>query len=80
MVKSSYDNIRRPVRKRSAITGTLVGVRFQEEQLTKLDGWIANQDVAVTRPEAIRSIVDAMLADPSKAKLKTKRVAPRDSR
>jgi hypothetical protein len=62
MAKSSYDNIRRPVRKRSAITGTLIGVRLQAEQIAGLDAWIAKQDVAVTRPEAIRGMVDAMLA------------------
>ena len=33
MAKSSYDNITRPIRKRSAVTGTLVGVRLQAGQI-----------------------------------------------
>ncbi|WP_045010691.1 hypothetical protein [Bradyrhizobium sp. LTSP849] len=61
MAKSSYDNTR-PVRKRSAVTGTLVGVRLQAEQIARLDAWIAKQEVPITRPEAIRSMVDAALA------------------
>jgi hypothetical protein len=61
MVKSSYDNITRPVRKRSAVTGTLVGVRLQAGQIKAIDAWAAKQEPPVTRPEAIRGMVDAML-------------------
>src|SRR5277367_1592739 len=61
MSKSSYDNISRPVRKRSAVTGHLVGVRLQADQLKAIDAWAAKQEPAVTRPEAIRSMIDAML-------------------
>jgi hypothetical protein len=61
MTKSSYDNIVKPVRKRSAKTGTLVGVRLQSEQIKAIDRWAARQVPPVTRPEAIRGMIDAML-------------------
>ena len=61
MPKSSYDNIAKPVRKRSAKTGTLVGVRLQSEQIEAIDVWAAKQIPPVTRPEAIRGMIDAML-------------------
>jgi hypothetical protein len=57
MSKSSYDNINRPARKRSAITGKLVGVRLQADQLKAIDAWAAKQKPPVTRPEAIRGIL-----------------------
>jgi hypothetical protein len=61
MAKSSYDNIARPVRKRSAVTGTLVGVRLQAGQIEAIDAWASKQEPPVTRPEAIRGMIDAML-------------------
>jgi hypothetical protein len=66
MDKSSYDNIIKPVRKRSAETGTLVGVRLQADQLKAIDTWAAKQKPPVTRPEAIRGILELGL----KAKVK----------
>ena len=41
--------------------GTLVGVRFQPDRLAAIDGWIAAQETSMTRPEAIRALVDAVL-------------------
>jgi hypothetical protein len=61
MAKSSYDNIVKPVRKRSAKTGTLVSVRLQSEHIKAIDAWAAKQEPPVTRPEAIRGMIDAML-------------------
>jgi hypothetical protein len=58
MAKSSYDNIVKPVRKRSAETGKLVGVRLQGDQLKAIDKWAAKQDPPVTRPDAIRRLVE----------------------
>jgi hypothetical protein len=43
MAKSTYDNIAKPIRKRSAKTGTLVGVRLQSEQIKAIDAWAAKQ-------------------------------------
>lgn len=58
MTKSSYDNIAKPVRKRSAKTGTLVGVRLQPELMSAIDAWAAKRKPPVTRPEAIRGILE----------------------
>jgi hypothetical protein len=63
MAKSSYDNIVKPVRKRSAETGKLVGVRLQEYQLKAIDKWAAKQDPPVTRPEAIRGLLELGLKE-----------------
>ena len=43
------------------MTGTLVGVRLQAGQIKAIDAWAAKQEPPVTRPEAIRGMVDAML-------------------
>ena len=67
MAKSIYDNIAKPVRKRSAKTGKLVGVRLQSEQITAIDAWAAKQVPPVTRPEAIRGMIDSMLQILAKA-------------
>jgi hypothetical protein len=50
-----------PKWKRSAATGTLVGVRLQSDQLKAIDAWAAKQEPPVTRPEAIRGMIDTML-------------------
>lgn len=57
MSKSTHDNTK--TRKgRASETGTLVGVRFQEPDLARLDAWIvANGAPFVSRPEAIRRII-----------------------
>jgi hypothetical protein len=41
--------------------GTLVGVRLQPSQLDALDTWIAKQDAPLTRPEAIRAMMETIL-------------------
>jgi hypothetical protein len=41
--------------------GTLIGVRLQPSQLQALDAWIAKQDSPLTRPEAIRAMMEAIL-------------------
>jgi len=46
---------------RSAVTSTLVGVRLQAEQIKAIDAWAAKQNPPVTRPEAERGMIDAML-------------------
>jgi hypothetical protein len=61
MGKSSSVNTTPPRWKRSAEKGTLVGVRLQADQLKAIDAWAAKQKPPVTRPEAIRGMVDAML-------------------
>jgi len=41
--------------------GTPVQVRLQPSQLTALDAWIAKQDRPLTRPEAIRAMMETIL-------------------
>jgi hypothetical protein len=38
-----------------------VGVRLQAGQIKAIDAWAAKQVPPVTRPEAIRGMIDAML-------------------
>jgi hypothetical protein len=66
MVKSSYDNIAKPVRKRSAATGTLVGVRLQTDELKAIDAWAKKQTPPITRPYAIRRLVELGLRGKAK--------------
>lgn len=39
----------------------MIGVRLQPDQLAALDAWIAAQDKPLTRPEAIRLILEKAL-------------------
>jgi hypothetical protein len=41
--------------------GTPVQVRLQPSQLAALDAWIAKQDAPLTRPEAIRAMMETIL-------------------
>jgi hypothetical protein len=41
--------------------GTLVGVRLQPPQLKALDAWIDKQEASLTRPEAIRAMMETIL-------------------
>jgi hypothetical protein len=41
--------------------GTQIQVRLQPDRLTAIDAWIAKQDTPMTRPEAIRAMLDAVL-------------------
>jgi hypothetical protein len=41
--------------------GTQIQVRLQPDQLAGLDAWIEKQEIKPTRPEAIRSMIDATL-------------------
>ena len=41
--------------------GMLIGVRLQPSQLAALDSWITKQDSPVTRPEAIRAMMETIL-------------------
>jgi hypothetical protein len=41
--------------------GTRIGVRLQPSRLKALDAWIAQQSAPVTRPEAIRAMMETIL-------------------
>jgi hypothetical protein len=58
MAKASYVNIAKAARRRSAATGTLVGVRLQDDEIKAIDRWARKQEPPVTRPEAIRRLVE----------------------
>jgi hypothetical protein len=62
MAKSIRDNIKKP-RGRPVTTGrgTLIGVRLTVLQLAKLDAWIGGQNTPMTRPEAIRAMMETIL-------------------
>jgi hypothetical protein len=60
MSKSTSDNTT-PRWKRSAVKGTLIGVRLQPSQLAALDAWIGKQEKPYTRPEAIRGMMETIL-------------------
>jgi len=60
MIKSSSDNTT-PRWKRSAVKGTLIGVRLQPHQLKALDAWIDKQEASLTRPEAMRAMMETIL-------------------
>ena len=44
-------------RPKSTGTGTLIGVRLQDDALAKLDVW-ANEQNMPSRPEAVRQLID----------------------
>jgi len=77
MAKSSYDNIAKPVRKRSSATGTLVGVRLQDDEIKAIDSWARKQEPPVTRPYAIRRLVELGLTVGAKQKQTTVATADR---
>jgi hypothetical protein len=61
-------------KKRPPVTGTLVGVRLQPLPLGQLDAWIAKQgEPDLGRPEAIRRIVEPVLAAESAEAAKPRR-------
>jgi hypothetical protein len=59
--------------------GTQIQVRLQPDRLTAIDTWIGQQDTPMSRPEAIRALLDAALVivakDPEKAASKPARAS-----
>ena len=53
--------------------GTLVGVRLQPALLAALDAWIDRQSASLTRPEAIRAMMETILHILSKGEKLTKK-------
>jgi hypothetical protein len=48
--------------------GELIGVRIQPDQMKTLDAWIAEQDDRLSRPEAIRRLVEQGLKGKKKGR------------
>lgn len=62
--KSNAKGPKRPKmgRPRTTGTGTPTLVRLHDQQLVAIDAWIAAQNGAISRPEAIRRLIDLGLA------------------
>jgi len=58
MAKSISDNPKKRGRPKTTGKGQLIGVRLLPEPLAALDAWIAKQREPVTRPEAIRRLIE----------------------
>ena len=64
-MSTSTDDNTKSRKKRATETGTLVGTRFQDFLLGRIDAWIAaNGPPFVSRPEAIRRLVEQALSAP----------------
>ena len=64
MVKAIGQDTMAPKKRRGPLPtgiGTSINVRLQPAQLAALDKWISTQAKPVTRPEAIRSIIQEKL-------------------
>jgi hypothetical protein len=66
-MKESINVIKKSRGRPATGTGTLIGVRLQPPQLKALDTWIAQQNAPLTRPEAIRAMMETILHILSKA-------------
>ena len=51
--------------------GTLIGVRIHPPQLRALDTWISAQPTPMSRPEAVRKIISAVLGEGDNTEEKT---------
>lgn len=58
MGKAIADNIKKRGRPKTTGMGTLIGVRLLPEPLAALDAWIAKKRDPLSRPEAIRRLVE----------------------
>jgi len=70
MSKSISVITKRRGRPKTSGTGTLFGVRLHAPQIAQLDAWIAKQDDAPSRPEAIRRLVEMGLTSDANGKLR----------
>jgi hypothetical protein len=61
MAKSTLSDNRKKRIGRPPVGATLIGVRVPPVQLAALDAWIAKQSAPLTRPEAIRAMMDTIL-------------------
>ena len=61
MAKSTITDNRKRKLGRPPVGSTLVGVRLPPTELAALDAWIAKQAEPMSRPEALRRLVDSAL-------------------
>jgi hypothetical protein len=60
-MKKSINVIKKSRGRPATGQGTLIGVRLQPSHLNALDAWIATQNAPLTRPEAIRAMMETIL-------------------
>jgi hypothetical protein len=60
-MKKSINVIKKSRGRPATGQGTLIGVRLQPPQLKALDAWISQQTTPLTRPEAIRAMMETIL-------------------
>jgi hypothetical protein len=60
-MKQSINVIKKSRGRPATGQGTLIGVRLQPSHLKALDAWIAQQNAPLTRPEAIRAMMETIL-------------------
>ena len=56
--KMKKGNVEMAVRRKSPLRGKQIVVRLQPDELQAVDAWAAKQKPPVTRPEAIRCMID----------------------
>lgn len=61
MPKTISDNTKKRGRPKSTGKGELIGVRLLPKPLAAVDAWIVRQREPLSRPEAIRRLVEAGL-------------------
>jgi hypothetical protein len=66
MAKSTISDNRKKRVGRPAVGAILIGVRVPPAELKTIDAWIDKQDGAVSRPEAIRRLVQIALKGKTK--------------
>lgn len=77
MQKPTQSNVQMAVRRKSPFRGKQVIVRLQPHELEAVDIWIDRQEFRVTRPEAIRCMINAAMKNESKRDANTKRTKPK---
>lgn len=75
MSKSISDNRKRKHAGRPRVDAVLIGVRVPPAGVAELDAWIKKTDPSISRPEAIRRLVDMALAGTLSPRYSEKTVA-----
>jgi len=80
MAKSIRVNPKKRGRPKTTGRGQLIGIRLQKPLLTALNAWIADQESAPSRPEAIRRLLEQALTTRGAAPLPSKEAARKASK
>jgi len=58
MARSTVSDNKKKMGRPATGVGTMIGVRLQPDQLTALDAWINHQPETLSRPEAVRRLME----------------------